>query len=83
MTDDELRESVLDLCQAMKLLAQNPKTIAEPSGAVSLAGFLFRYDQLPKTKLNVAIISGGNIEPAMLRDSALKVPFVNLRALRG
>jgi threonine dehydratase len=52
----------------MKLLAQNPQTIAEPSGAVATAGFLFHADQLPKTKLNVAIISGGNIEPAMLAD---------------
>ena len=61
VTEDEIR-------QAMKLLAQNPKTIAEPSGAVSLAGFLFRHDQLPMTNLNVAIISGGNIEPAMLQE---------------
>jgi threonine dehydratase len=61
VTEDEIR-------QAMKLLAQNPKTIAEPSGAVSIAGFLFRQDQLPKTELNVAIISGGNIEPAMLQE---------------
>jgi threonine dehydratase len=50
----------------MNLLAQNPQTVAEPSGAVATAGFLFRADQLPKTKLNVAIISGGNIEPTML-----------------
>jgi len=61
VTEDEIRQS-------MKLLAQNPKTIAEPSGAVSIAGFLFRQDQLPKTQLNVAIISGGNIEPAMLQE---------------
>jgi threonine dehydratase len=59
VTEDEIRE-------AMKLLAQNPQTIAEPSGAVATAGFLFHADQLPKTKVNVAIISGGNIEPAML-----------------
>jgi threonine dehydratase len=61
VTEDEIR-------QTMKVLAQNPKTIAEPSGAVSIAGFLFRPDQLPKTKLNVAIISGGNIEPTMLKE---------------
>ena len=60
VTEDEIR-------QAMKILAQNPKTIAEPSGAVSVAGFIFHADQLPRTKLNVAIISGGNIEPAMLQ----------------
>jgi threonine dehydratase len=47
-------------------LAANPDTVAEPSGAVATAGFLFCSDQLPKTKLNVAIISGGNIEPDML-----------------
>ena len=41
--------------------------MAEPSGAVSTAGFLFHADQLPKTRMNVAIITGGNIEPAMLR----------------
>ena len=59
VSEDEIRE-------AMKLLVRNPATIAEPSGAVATAGFLFHAGQLPKTKLNVAIISGGNIEPAML-----------------
>jgi threonine dehydratase len=57
-----------EIQQAMKLLSANPKTVAEPSGAVATAGFLFRSDQLPKAKLNVAIISGGNIEPKMLED---------------
>ena len=59
VTEDEIR-------QAMKLLAKNPQTVAEPSGAVATAGFLFHSDELPTTKVNVAIISGGNIEPAML-----------------
>jgi threonine dehydratase len=63
VTEDEIRE-------AMKLLAANPQTIAEPSGAVAAAGFLFHRDQLPNTKLNVAIISGGNIEPSMLKSLA-------------
>jgi threonine dehydratase len=57
-----------EIHQAMKLLSANPDTIAEPSGAVATAGFLFRSDQLPKAKLNVAIISGGNIEPKMLQE---------------
>ena len=61
VTEDEIR-------QAMKLLARNPETVAEPSGAVSVAGFLFHRDELGKTKLNVAIISGGNIEPRMLQE---------------
>src|SRR5580693_8003194 len=61
VSEDEIR-------QAVKLLAANPDTVAEPSGAVATAGFLFHGDRLPKTRLNVAIISGGNIEPQMLRE---------------
>src|SRR6058998_106558 len=59
--EDETRE-------AMRRLAANSKTIAEPSGAVAVAAFLFHRDQLPKTTLNVAVISGGNIEPKMLEE---------------
>lgn len=55
-----------EIKQTVQLLAANPDTVAEPSGAVATAGFLFRADQLPKTRINVAIISGGNIEPKML-----------------
>ncbi|HEV3305962.1 MAG TPA: threonine/serine dehydratase [Candidatus Sulfotelmatobacter sp.] len=61
VSEDEIREAV-------RLLASNPATVAEPSGAVSVAGFLFRAEQLPKTMLNVAIISGGNIDPKMLEE---------------
>src|SRR5579864_2061533 len=61
VTEDEIR-------QAMKYLAANPATVAEPSGAVATAGFIFHAHLLPKTNLNVAIISGGNIEPAMLEE---------------
>ena len=61
VTEDEIR-------QATKLLARNPETVAEPSGAVSVAGFLFHRHQLPGAKVNVAIISGGNIEPRLLEE---------------
>jgi len=56
-----------DIRQATLLLARNPKTVAEPSGAVAVAAFLFRRDRLPDSKANVAILSGGNIDPTMLR----------------
>ena len=59
VTEDEIRK-------AMKYLAANPETVAEPSGAVSVAGFIFHAGELQQTKVSVAIISGGNIEPAML-----------------
>src|SRR5712671_1695821 len=61
VSEDEIREAV-------RLLASNPDTVAEPSGAVAVAGFLYRRDQLPKTNLNVAIISGGNIDPELLKE---------------
>ena len=61
VSEDEIRE-------AMRRLAANSKTVAEPSGAVAVAAFLFHRNELPRTKVNVAIISGGNIEPQMLAD---------------
>jgi threonine dehydratase len=63
--DDIITVTEDEICRAMKSLAANPDTVAEPSGAVAVAGFLFHSTQLPQTKLNVAIISGGNIDPAM------------------
>ncbi len=61
VTEDEIRK-------AMRYLSANPETVAEPSGAVATAGFIFHAKELPQTKLNVAIISGGNIEPQMLEE---------------
>jgi len=55
-----------EICQAMRLLARDPKTVAEPSGAVAVAAFLFHPDRLPDGEANVAILSGGNIDPQML-----------------
>src|SRR5579863_3568823 len=61
VTEDEIR-------QAMQQLARNARTVAEPSGAVATAAFLFRRNELPKTRVNVAVISGGNIDPAVLAE---------------
>jgi threonine dehydratase len=61
VTEDEIR-------QAMKYLCANPQTVAEPSGAVATAGFIFHARELPQRTLNVAIISGGNVEPEMLKE---------------
>jgi threonine dehydratase len=66
--DDIVTVREEEIREAVRLLASNPATVAEPSGAVSVAGFLFRGEQLPKTLVNVAIISGGNIDPKMLEE---------------
>lgn len=59
--EEEIRE-------AMQRLAANPKTTAEPSGAVAVAAFLFHAADLPRTEMNVAVVSGGNIEPQLLAE---------------
>jgi threonine dehydratase len=64
--DDIVTVSEDEIRQAMRRLAANPRTVAEPSGAVAVAAFLFHRDQLPRTTVNVAVISGGNIDPQML-----------------
>lgn len=61
VTEDEIR-------QAVRYLSANEATVAEPSGAVAAAGFIFHADELPPTKVNVAIISGGNIDGKMLEE---------------
>lgn len=66
--DDIVTVSEDEIRQATRLLAANPKTVAEPSGAVAVAAFLFHREQLPKSVVNVAVISGGNIEPKMLQE---------------
>ena len=66
--DDIITVTEDEIHQAMKYLSANPATVAEPSGVVATAGFIFHAKELPRTKLNVAIISGGNIEPQMLEE---------------
>jgi threonine dehydratase len=61
VTEGEIRE-------ATRALSANAKTVAEPSGAVAPAAFMFHADELPNTKINVAVISGGNIDPILLAE---------------
>jgi threonine dehydratase len=64
--DDIVTVSEDEIRKAMQRLARDPKTLAEPSGAVAVAAFLFRRDQLPRTRVNVAVVSGGNVEAETL-----------------
>jgi threonine dehydratase len=72
--DNIVTVSESEIREAVRRLAANPKTLAEPSGAVAVAAFLFHKDQLPNTTLNVAVISGGNIEPKMLQEIQTETP---------
>jgi threonine dehydratase len=61
VTDDEIRA-------AMRRLAHAAHVIAEPSGAVTAAALMFHAAELPNTRYNVAIISGGNVDPKLLSE---------------
>ena len=50
----------------MRRLILRVRLVAEPSGAVTFAAYLFHRDELPATRLNVAVVSGGNVEPHLL-----------------
>jgi threonine dehydratase len=64
--DDIVTVSEGEIMEAARLLAQNPKTVAEPSGAVATAAWLFHRELLPASNHTVAVISGGNIDPDLL-----------------
>jgi threonine dehydratase len=64
--DDIVTVGEEEILAAMRRLAYEARLVAEPSGAVAFAGYLFRNDELPPTRLNVAVISGGNVEPRVL-----------------
>jgi len=66
--DDIVTVSEDEIHETTRRLSADPKTLAEPSGAVAVAAFLFHRKQLPETALNVAVISGGNIEPEVLAE---------------
>jgi threonine dehydratase len=59
VTEDEIRT-------AMRRMITNARIVAEPSGAVTFAAWLFHGDELPESKKAVAVVSGGNIEPQLL-----------------
>ena len=64
--DDIVTVSEEEIAEAVRILARNPQTVAEPSGAVAPAAWLFHRDSLPASGATVALISGGNIDPETL-----------------
>ena len=51
---------------AMRAIIASARIVPEPSGAVSSAALLFHAAQLPPYKNAVAVVSGGNVDPALL-----------------
>jgi threonine dehydratase len=60
--DDIVTVSEAEIRAAVRVLAGRARLIAEPSGAVATAAYLFRRARLP-TGPTVSVVSGGNIDP--------------------
>ncbi len=65
--DGIIRINEDEIVAAMKKLLLNWRLVVEPSGAVTTAATLFRRAELPPFKKAVVVISGGNLEPALLK----------------
>ena len=65
--DGFISVSEAEIREAVRRLAFDAHLIAEPSGAVPLAAALFHRNEFPSSGKTVAIVSGGNIAPEMLK----------------
>jgi threonine dehydratase len=61
VTESEIRAAMRSIVAATRL-------VPEPSGAVACAALLFHAHELPAYKKAVAVVSGGNVDPALLAE---------------
>lgn len=66
--DDIVTVTEAEIAGAMRRLARHTRLVAEPSGAVATAAYLFHRPELPAGRTYVAVLSGGNVDPAMLAE---------------
>jgi threonine dehydratase len=64
--DDIITVTEGEIRSAMRRLATQAHIVAEPSGAVTFAAWLFHAKELPEAKKTVAVVSGGNVDPQLL-----------------
>ena len=64
--DSVITVKEVEIQEAMRQMIADAKLVAEPSGAVTFAAYLFHANELPAAHNTVAIISGGNVEPQVL-----------------
>jgi threonine dehydratase len=65
--DDIVTVTEAEIREAMRRIITGARLVSEPSGAVAMAAALFHREQLPRARRTVAILSGGNVDPAFLR----------------
>jgi threonine dehydratase len=57
-----------EILRAMRQIMLGARLMAEPSGAVTTAAWLFHRAELPASRKTVAILSGGNAEPKQVAE---------------
>ncbi len=72
LVDDVVTVSEDAIRAAMRAVVLGAKLVCEPSGAVAVAGYLEYADRSPGPA--VAVVSGGNVEPSLLRDVLAEQP---------
>src|SRR5579872_73299 len=65
--DDIITVTEAEIRQAMRVLLYSARLTPEPSGAASAAGLLFHAAELLPFRKAVIVMSGGNVEPEVLR----------------
>jgi threo-3-hydroxy-L-aspartate ammonia-lyase len=66
LVTDVITVSEDEMLTAVGLLARHARLVAEPGGAAAVAACLFHARELPEASAPVAVLSGGNIDPALL-----------------
>ena len=64
--DDIVTVSELEIRAAARRLLTEARLLAEPTAALPLAAYLYHRAELPPARQTVAVITGGNIDPAVL-----------------
>jgi threonine dehydratase len=65
--DDIITVTEAEIRSAMRTLLYAARLTPEPSGACSAAGILFHREELLPFRKVVVVMSGGNVEPGVLK----------------
>ncbi|WP_034088968.1 threonine ammonia-lyase [Streptacidiphilus albus] len=66
--DDIITVTEAEIRSTVAVLARRGRLVAEPSGAVATAAYLHHADRLPQGRSVAAVVSGGNLDPALLSE---------------
>jgi threonine dehydratase len=66
--DGVVAVSETEIRQAMRQVITVARLMAEPSGAVTMAAWMFHRSEIPASAKTVAIISGGNADPKQVAE---------------